>query len=271
MKPACACGTVGANGLAALPASRTPARTQTPRPTACPPTRPPLRARGARRRHAALHRLRLERLVRPSADRDRDRLPGGRHGRPAAAAGARVDRQPSDTAPRRSGRADRDRLPRVERRHRSRCSRSAARRTQGCWSGSGGDIAGSGRESPRWYQLEGGPAGTNVLDVGAAPGTDVYAPVKGSVVAVSDLVVGGQARRQPHRPSAVGVAVGDGFRDERPARPVDRRRDPRARSLVEARHRRRRRIRRGAGARRPRTGRRQQRLRQRLSVPGSLP
>src|SRR6476659_5811807 len=42
-------------------------------------------------------------------------------------------------------------------------------------------IAGSGRESPRWYQL-----------VGAAPGTDVYAPVKGSVVAVSDLVVGGK-------------------------------------------------------------------------------
>jgi hypothetical protein len=53
-------------------------------------------------------------------------------------------------------------------------------------------IAGSGRESPRWYQLEGGPAGTNVLDVGAAPGTDVYAPVNGSVIAVSDLVVGGK-------------------------------------------------------------------------------
>jgi hypothetical protein len=53
-------------------------------------------------------------------------------------------------------------------------------------------IAGSGRDSPRWYQLEGGPAGTNVLDVGTPPGTDVYAPVKGSVVAVSDLVVGGK-------------------------------------------------------------------------------
>jgi hypothetical protein len=52
-------------------------------------------------------------------------------------------------------------------------------------------IAGSGRESPRWYQLEGGPAGTNVLDVGTAPGTDVYAPVKGTVIAVSDLVIGG--------------------------------------------------------------------------------
>lgn len=53
-------------------------------------------------------------------------------------------------------------------------------------------IAGSSRDSPRWYQLEGGPAGTNVLDVGTPPGTDVYAPVKGSVVAVRDLVVGGR-------------------------------------------------------------------------------
>jgi hypothetical protein len=53
-------------------------------------------------------------------------------------------------------------------------------------------IAGNGRPSPRWYQREGGPAGTNVLDVGTAPGTDVYAPVKGSVIAVSDLVIGGK-------------------------------------------------------------------------------
>ena len=34
--------------------------------------------------------------------------------------------------------------------------------------------------------------GTNVLDVGTAPGTDVYAPVDGSVVAVRKLVVGGK-------------------------------------------------------------------------------
>lgn len=52
-------------------------------------------------------------------------------------------------------------------------------------------IAGSSSAAPRWYQLEGGPAGTNELDIGAAPGTDVYAPVQGSVVAISDLVVGG--------------------------------------------------------------------------------
>ena len=53
-------------------------------------------------------------------------------------------------------------------------------------------IAGARRDAPRWYQLEGGPPGTNVLDVGTAPGTDVYAPVDGSVVAVRKLVVGGQ-------------------------------------------------------------------------------
>jgi hypothetical protein len=52
-------------------------------------------------------------------------------------------------------------------------------------------IVGARRESPRWYQLEGGPQGTNVLDVGTAPGTDVYSPVDGSVIAVSDLVIGG--------------------------------------------------------------------------------
>jgi hypothetical protein len=53
-------------------------------------------------------------------------------------------------------------------------------------------IAGARRDTPRWYQLEGGPPGTNVLDVGTAPGTDVYAPVDGSVVAVRKLIVGGK-------------------------------------------------------------------------------
>ena len=53
-------------------------------------------------------------------------------------------------------------------------------------------IAGARRDTPRWYQLEGGPPGTNVLDVGTAPGTDVYAPVDGSVVAVGRIVVGGR-------------------------------------------------------------------------------
>jgi hypothetical protein len=53
-------------------------------------------------------------------------------------------------------------------------------------------IAGTGRDWPRWYQLEGGPPGTNVLDVGTARGTDVYAPVAGTVLAVTKLVIGGK-------------------------------------------------------------------------------
>ena len=51
----------------------------------------------------------------------------------------------------------------------------------------GGDKAGLA-----WYQLGGeGPANA-VLDVGAAPGTDVYAPVDGVVVGISDYVISGK-------------------------------------------------------------------------------
>jgi len=53
-------------------------------------------------------------------------------------------------------------------------------------------IAGSSDQGPVWYQLEGGP-GTEVLDVGAAPGTDVYSPVDGTVVSISDNVIDGKA------------------------------------------------------------------------------
>jgi hypothetical protein len=49
-------------------------------------------------------------------------------------------------------------------------------------------IAGSSQGGPSWYQLGGGP-GTEVLDVGAVPGTDVYSPVDGTVVSISDFVV----------------------------------------------------------------------------------
>jgi hypothetical protein len=52
-------------------------------------------------------------------------------------------------------------------------------------------IAGSSQASPVWYQLDGGP-GTNVLDVGAAPGTDVFAPVDGTVAAISAYVIDGK-------------------------------------------------------------------------------
>ena len=53
-------------------------------------------------------------------------------------------------------------------------------------------IAGSSQDGPVWFQLEGGP-GTEVLGVGALPGTDVYAPVDGTVVSISDFVIDGKA------------------------------------------------------------------------------
>ncbi len=55
-------------------------------------------------------------------------------------------------------------------------------------------IAGTKREGLVWFQLSGsrGP-GTSVLNVGAAPGTDVYAPVDGTVVGITDYVVTNRA------------------------------------------------------------------------------
>ena len=42
-----------------------------------------------------------------------------------------------------------------------------------------------------WYQLRGdGGPGTSALDVGALPGTDVYSPVDGTVVGITDFVIG---------------------------------------------------------------------------------
>jgi hypothetical protein len=69
-------------------------------------------------------------------------------------------------------------------------------------------IAGSSQEGPVWYQLEGGP-GTEVLDVGAEPGTDVYSPVDGTVVSISDFVIDGKAHgsRIDVRPSAAPALI----------------------------------------------------------------
>ena len=50
----------------------------------------------------------------------------------------------------------------------------------------------AGRQADRlvWFQLDGGRGpGTTALSVGAAPGTDVYAPVNGTVVGISDFVL----------------------------------------------------------------------------------
>ncbi|HZR95275.1 MAG TPA: hypothetical protein VFA56_06245 [Gaiellaceae bacterium] len=50
-------------------------------------------------------------------------------------------------------------------------------------------VFGGGGGSPVWYQLDHGtPA---VLDVGAAPGTNVYSPVDGTVVGITPYVVAG--------------------------------------------------------------------------------
>jgi hypothetical protein len=51
-------------------------------------------------------------------------------------------------------------------------------------------IVGSRLDAPVWYQL--GQPQTHVLDVGASVGTDVYAPVDGTVVAIRDQVIDGR-------------------------------------------------------------------------------
>ena len=50
-------------------------------------------------------------------------------------------------------------------------------------------IFGGGGGHPVWYQLDGGS--TSALDVGASPGTSVYAPVDGTIVGITPYVVGG--------------------------------------------------------------------------------
>jgi hypothetical protein len=50
-------------------------------------------------------------------------------------------------------------------------------------------VFGGGGGHPIWYHLDGGS--TSALDVGAAQGTDVYAPVDGTIVGIAPYVVGG--------------------------------------------------------------------------------
>lgn len=54
-------------------------------------------------------------------------------------------------------------------------------------------IVGGSSAQPRWYQLPGGvgPA-TSGLEVGAAAGTDVYSPVDGSIVGITDVLLNGR-------------------------------------------------------------------------------
>ncbi len=54
-------------------------------------------------------------------------------------------------------------------------------------------IVGGGSGSPRWYLLPGGQGpSTSALDVGAAPGTDVYSPVDGTIVGIGNVVINGK-------------------------------------------------------------------------------
>jgi hypothetical protein len=54
-------------------------------------------------------------------------------------------------------------------------------------------LVGGGGGSPHWYQLPGGPGPpTSALDVGAPSGTDVYAPVEGTIVGIAKVIVNGR-------------------------------------------------------------------------------
>jgi hypothetical protein len=54
-------------------------------------------------------------------------------------------------------------------------------------------IVGGSTGLPHWYQLPGGAGpGTSAVDVGAAPATDVYSPVDGTIVAIDDVVLNGR-------------------------------------------------------------------------------
>ena len=53
-------------------------------------------------------------------------------------------------------------------------------------------VFGSGESGLAWYQLGGSGPATAVLDVGAPAGTDVYAPVDGTVVGITDFVISGK-------------------------------------------------------------------------------
>ena len=54
-------------------------------------------------------------------------------------------------------------------------------------------VFGGAKNGLRWYQIAGGTGpGTASLDVGAAPGTDVYSPVDGTVIGLTPSIVNGK-------------------------------------------------------------------------------
>jgi hypothetical protein len=74
-------------------------------------------------------------------------------------------------------------------------------------------LFGGGGGGIRYYELGGGPGRSNTsLDVGAPPGTDVYAPVDGTVVGLTDYVISGRlygvrVDLQPARAPSVVVSL----------------------------------------------------------------
>jgi hypothetical protein len=54
-------------------------------------------------------------------------------------------------------------------------------------------VVGGSAAKPRWFQLPGGVGSpTSALQIGAAAGTDVYSPVDGTIVGISDVVLNGR-------------------------------------------------------------------------------
>jgi hypothetical protein len=53
-------------------------------------------------------------------------------------------------------------------------------------------LFGEGATGPRYYMLGGDGDTSSALDVGAAPGTDVYSPVDGTVVGLSPFILNGK-------------------------------------------------------------------------------
>lgn len=55
-------------------------------------------------------------------------------------------------------------------------------------------IVGGSSAKPRWYELPDGTGpGGSTLEVGAAAGTDVYAPVDGIIIAIDKVVINGRS------------------------------------------------------------------------------